>query len=179
VLRSSSFTAQKKQLFHHTFHIPSVPTIEDLYSTGFIAITKLHPRIITYVVDEKEKMIHMNTHLHDAFEQSRREQAKNIYYYVQSIKLDYPDYDIVLTGDFNAHINQRSFKGFVANMEKIGFERVPIDERTFNKQEEDVAIDHIFLSEGFTLQDYKVCDTGDITTTTDHYPIIAKVKRRK
>ncbi len=29
-----------------------------------------------------------------------------------------------------------------------------------------------------TLQNFKVCDNGDIITTTDHYPVIAEVRKK-
>lgn len=87
-------------------------------------------------------------------------------------------HDMVLTGDFNDDMTKRSFCNFVEGMEELGFERVPIHQRTYSKQEENIAIDHIFISKGLELQDFKVCDTGNITTTTDHYPIIAKVIKK-
>lgn len=161
-----------------TEHIPSVPTIYDVCKTGPIFITKLHPRILTFVVDDYEKIIHINTHLHDAFHKKRVLQEQFILDCVNAIKTYYEDYNIVLTGDFNDVIPNKNFCNFVEGMEEIGFEHVPINQKTYSKQKENIAIDHIFISRDLSLEDFRVCDVGEIVTTTDHYPILAKVMKK-
>lgn len=61
-------------------------------------------------------------------------------------------------------------------MDALGLRRVPIMQRTYSKQKENIAIDHIFISENMELEDYKVISEGPITETSDHYPVVAKVK---
>ncbi len=162
-----------------TIHLPSFPTGSDIALNGVNTITKLQPRILTYVIDDEKHLIHINTHLHDSFPEKREKQEQFIASYAQTLKIAYPEYDMIITGDFNDDLTKLSFQKFVDEMQKLGLERIPVVQRTYSKQADSVAIDHIFISKGLSLEDFKVCDTGDITLTTDHYPVIAQVKRKK
>lgn len=175
---------QEQKLKNKTFHLPSFPTKNDfknqIQTIGFETFAKMiQQRICTVTVDEIRKLIHINTHLHDAFPEKRKQQELYVVGCASAFQSEYPEYEIVVTGDFNDHIDNPSFYwNCIHEMKNIGFEWIPIKQRTYSKQSENVAIDHIFISNGLSLEDFKVCDVGDITTTTDHYPVIAKVKRK-
>lgn len=144
----------------------------------------MQPRI--YTVVSNEDIIHMNTHLHDSFAEKRAEQEQYLVEYIAHIcemeqKSYYGNRDkrgIILTGDFNDHLKSSSFPRFMEQMSSLGFRRIPVNTRTYSKQSDNIAIDHIFISKSLSLEDFKVCDTGNIITTTEHYPIIAKVKKK-
>lgn len=162
-----------------TIHLPSWPTGSDVVLNGVNTLTKLQPRILTYVIDDEKQLVHINTHLHDSFPEKREEQELFIADYAKALKIAYPEYDMIVTGDFNDDITKLSFQKFVDEMKKLGLERIPILEKTYSKQQKNIAIDHIFISECLSLEDFKVCDTGDITTTTDHYPVIANLSKNR
>lgn len=162
-----------------TIHLPSWPTGSDVVLNGVNTLTKLQPRILTYVIDDEKQLVHINTHLHDSFPEKREEQELFIADYAKALKIAYPEYDMIVTGDFNDDITKLSFQKFVDEMKKLGLERIPILQKTYSKQQKNIAIDHIFISKGLSLEDFKVCDTGDITTTTDHYPVIANISKNR
>lgn len=161
-----------------TIHLPSCPTGSDVALNGVNALTKLQPRILTYVIDDERHLVHINAHLHDSFPEKREEQELFIADYAKVLQIAYPEYEMIVTGDFNDDITKLSFQKFVDKMKKFGLQRIPILQKTYSKQPENVAIDHIFISKGLSLENFKVCDTGDITTTTDHYPVIAEVRKK-
>ena len=162
-----------------TLHLPSIPTIGDMKENKWNTFTKLQPRIMTIVVSKEDRMIHVNTNLHDAFREKRAEQEQFIAKKIQELQQKYFGYAIMLTGDFNETLYSPTFQVFLARMEAMGFQRVPIAERTYSKQQQNLPIDHIFINQFIGLEDYKVVKDGEITETSDHYPVLAKVKLYK
>ena len=179
IITSESLVSQGTEV------LPWIPTLKDAWNTGLATFTKFQPRI--YTVVSNDDIIHINTHLHDSFAEKREEQEQYLVEYIAHVcqmeqaKSYYGQTNkrgIILTGDFNDHLKSPIFPKFMEQMASLGFSRIPVDTKTYSKQPENVAIDHIFISKGLSLEDFKVCDTGDITTTTDHYPVIAKVKKK-
>lgn len=159
-----------------TKHLPSFPTMHDIALNGFNTFTKLQPRIMTIIVSPGDRMVHVNTHLHDSFPEKREVQENYLVKQIDLLKQKYPNYGFIVTGDFNDSLCNLSFQIFYMKMDALGLRRVPIMQRTYSKQKENIAIDHIFISENMELEDYKVISEGPITETSDHYPVVAKVK---
>lgn len=167
-----------------TSPLPSFPTKRDFIGNfkdiGIETVAKMvQKRIATYTINESSKLLHINTHLSDSFSERRAHQELCLFQCIFGVITSYPNYDVILTGDFNDSVNQTSFQQFLYVMQGLGFQWVPIEEKTYSKQSDNVAIDHIFISKGLSLADYKVCDTGDIVTTTDHYPVLAKIYKNE
>lgn len=159
-----------------TMHLPSVPTKNDIIENGFNTLTKLQPRIMTIVVSVADRMVYVNTHLHDAFSEKREVQEQYILEQMAHLKHTYPNFGIVLTGDFNDSLLNDSFCIFCSKMTHLGFQHVPICNRTYSKQKDPVAIDHMFINKNMELESYQIVSEGSITETSDHYPVLAKVR---
>ena len=132
-------------------------------------IPSLLKRVITHVVIEykgKEISIY-NTHLEVLISNVKKRQLKKIY----NLIADDPR-EKILMGDFNLKNNNPLFLNFVNSLEEIGMRRVPLNEKTLKLSRYSREIDHIFLSEGFTIKKKEVIKNLSIS---DHYPVMIEV----
>ncbi len=160
----------------YTIHLPSMPTVGDIKQSKSNILLKLQPTTMTVIVSPCEKVIHVNTHLHDDLCEKRAQQEQFITKKIYELKQKYPNYAIILTGNFNALNDSANFQNFVSKMQLLGFTLVPIMERTDSKQTENIATNQIFINQYMALEDCTVIKEGEITETSDHYPVLAKVK---
>lgn len=132
-------------------------------------IPSLLKRVITHVVIEykgKEISIY-NTHLEVLISNVKKRQLKKIYNLIAN-----DPREKILMGDFNLKNNNPLFLNFVNSLEEIGMKRVPLNEKTLKLSRYSREIDHIFLSEGFTIKKKEVIKNLSIS---DHYPVMIEV----
>ena len=132
-------------------------------------LPSLLKRVITHVVIEykgKEISIY-NTHLEVLISNVKKRQLKKIY----NLIADDPR-EKILMGDFNLKNNNPLFLNFVNSLEEIGIKRVPLNEKTLKLSRYSREIDHIFLSEGFTIKKKEVIKNLSIS---DHYPVMIEL----
>lgn len=132
-------------------------------------IPSLLKRVITHVVIEykgKEISIY-NTHLEVFISNVKKRQLKKIYNLIAN-----DPREKILMGDFNLKNNNPLFLNFVNSLEEIGMKRVPLNEKTLKLSRYSREIDHIFLSEGFTIKKKEVIKNLSIS---DHYPVMIEV----
>ena len=149
----------KKILKYKTYHLPSLPSL-----------TK---RILTRVVidDDGEIISIYNTHLDHKREKVKERQLKKI---IRLIKKD--NNKIILTGDFNLKNNNPLFQEFIKIMDETNIKHIDIGNKTLKWSKYKRAIDHIFVSKEFDIVSKKLIT--DIPTS-DHYPILIKIKLKK
>ena len=80
---------------------------------------------------------------------------------------------IILMGDFNLKTNKELFLDFISKLELLNIKHIDILDKTLKSSKYHRAIDHIFISEDFTLLEKKIVKDIPIS---DHYPVIIKVK---
>lgn len=131
------------------------------------------PRIFTFALIDNEELgefVFINTHL-DFF--SRNVQIKQLRKLKEIIsKIKYP---IILSGDFNLELGDSEFENFVNFLESIGIKRININETTYKNSECNGIIDHIFISDKFSCENFKVIETSD--EFSDHNLLVAEIKK--
>lgn len=138
------------------------------------------PRIVTIaqIHDNNIGDIYaINTHLDYQLKNVQTKQLKNIYNIINILKDVYP---IVLTGDFNMEIGIDShFDEFVSSLEKIGMQRVPINNKTnASKFSNKTAIDHIFIPKNWLIENAGLIQDESLESITDHKGIYVETKIR-
>ena len=132
------------------------------------------PRIATIVVSENEehrKLCMINTHLDYQVPSIQARQLKALKKIIQKYSL----YDIILTGDFNMEISDKSFSLFV-NDTKDKLQHVDVDGVTwYGANGEETIVDHIFVPKNWQVENTEIID---LKGTSDHDAICVDVKRR-
>ena len=149
----------KKILSSKTYHLPYLPS--------------LLKRVITKIeIEDNNKIISIyNTHLDYKYDVAKKRQLKRI------LKIISKDKNlIILTGDFNLKNNNPIFIDFVKELKKLGINHIDMKNKTLKCSKYKRAIDHIFLSKEFSVISKEIIK--DIPTS-DHYPIIMKIKLDK
>lgn len=134
------------------------------------------PRIVTTAVVEIPqigRICMFNTHLDYKNTKIQYKQLRKIYELLNEFIKIYP---LVLTGDFNASVENRNFKDFINALSKQGIYRVPNDITTHTRKVEP-PIDHIFLSDDLILENIILGDKR-LDKTSDHKVLIAEIKRK-
>lgn len=160
---TNSIITKKKIINHKTFYLTKVPIIP--------------PRIITEAkieTTEFGKITFLNTHLTLGNKRIQKKELNKIIELVKNSK-----YPIILTGDFNMTIHNSLMKNFMEELKKQHLVRVPIMEKTYKRHKKENAIDHIFLSQTFTIQKYKVIKDSELDHFSDHYPILVWLTKKE
>lgn len=125
---------------------------------------------ISLIKIENKKIVFINTHLDYRFDDIKIRQYK---YLIKQIK-KYLKYSIILTGDFNAEKDNKLFKEFINELEKLNIKRIEINDKTNErKYKAKTAIDHIFISKDFKVIEKGINNLDDIT---DHKGLFAVVE---
>lgn len=119
----------------------------------------------------------INTHLDYQLKSVQTRQLKRISQIVEILSQTYP---VVLTGDFNMEVGIDSqFDDFIAFLDKLGLQRVPVDEKTnAEKYSNKTAIDHIFIPKTWTIVNAGLIDDKDLNSITDHKGVFADVRTK-
>ena len=129
------------------------------------------PRIYTYarLKYKSSNITVINTHVDYLHTLSRKKQLNKL---LSFIKNESKENKIILMGDFNADIYDKSFIKFINELNNLGINRVDINDKTFKLLNK--PIDHIFISKEFKINSYKVLidENYDIS---DHYPLIVDI----
>lgn len=138
------------------------------------------PRIVTIAQihdDNIGDMYAINTHLDYQLKNVQEKQLKNIYNIIDILKDVYP---IVLTGDFNMELGIDShFDEFVSSLEKIGMQRVPVNNKTnASKFSNKTAIDHIFIPKNWIIENAGLIQNKSLESITDHKGVYVETKIR-
>lgn len=126
------------------------------------------PRILTIL--EFDNLVFLNTHLDNVNPKVKEKQLQYIYKLISDFISG--GFDVILTGDFNMTVKNKSFENFIADLEKLGINRVTNDIATCRGIKR--PIDHIFVSDNFELLNKEIVETS----ISDHKAIIVRLKRR-
>ncbi len=164
-------------IYEKTISLPWIPlNIKELYRA--IKRKSLMRRIASGVLvqtDELGPVYFLNTHLDYAIKSVQKRQLKRIYKHIYIKRINYP---VVITGDFNMEISDKSFKKFVHQLEKINIKRVPINDKTNAlKYRNKSAIDHIFIPSECKIVNSGVIIDNNLKSITDHLPIFVEIKK--
>ena len=160
-------------LTEKTTELPWIPrNIKEIFS-GTFKYRSITPRIITEAIIDIEdygRIRFLNTHLSLHLKGTIKLQLKRI---IKTIKNS--TIPVVLTGDFNTSIKNKTFKLFIKELEKIDMKRVEINSKTFKKSKNDNAIDHIFIPKDWEIIKTEIIDKEYLNDYSDHYPIFVSV----
>lgn len=136
-------------------------------------LTSYVPRIVTIIEIETKELgpiVVLNTHLDYMKNKTKVKQLKKLESIISKIKKP-----IILMGDFNMTIKNKDFQIFKKQMEKLNIIHPVIDEATFKNAKQNLAIDHIFLSTCFNIENIILEKSVQYNNFSDHYPIIFKI----
>ena len=150
---------KKNIISYKTFYLPFLPSI-----------TK---RVLTKVeIEDKNRIISIyNTHLEVRNLFVKKRQLKRILKIISKDKNP-----IILMGDFNLKTNKELFLDFIYKLKLLNIKHIDILDKTLKSSKYHRAIDHIFISDDFTLVEKKLVKNIPIS---DHYPVIIKVKDKR
>ncbi len=131
------------------------------------------PRIVTIMVVEIDKIgpvTILNTHL-DCLKNKTK--VKQLHFLLQQIRqIRTP---VILMGDFNMTIKNDDFLIFIEELKKLNISHIGIYEKTYKNAKSNYAIDHIFLSDCFQVEEIILVKDAYLQDFSDHYPIILKL----
>ena len=113
------------------------------------------PRIATIAIIDD--MCIINTHISNKIDIIKNSQLELL----KSIINKYSDYKIVITGDFNMTLNNKSFKEFINYLESINIIRVPLNDITWRGKNKEYTLDHIFISKDINIKDKKIISSNN------------------
>lgn len=129
----------------------------------------LFSRIATVAIIKTDigNICHINTHLSYGPDSLHKKQLDDLLELVDM----YKDYNIVITGDFNADIDHPEFIDFNYKLDAYQIKRVEINDYTFK----DRHIDHIFVSNKLKIIDKGIIN--DLNDITDHNGIYVTLSK--
>lgn len=136
-------------------------------------ISSYVPRIVTFMeinTEEFGPISILNTHLDYMKVETKKRQLEKLYMIIERIKKP-----VILMGDFNMTVRNKDFQLFIKKMEGLNIKRVEINEATFKNSKSDIAIDHIFLSNSFVIEEVILEKSIKYSNFSDHYPIIVRL----
>lgn len=125
---------------------------------------------VSKIKDNKNEYLVINTHLDHLNKMCQKKQLNYIYKFLSNID---NKNNIILMGDFNLDLNNKTFINFTSKLSSIGINRVEITDKTYKNL--DKPIDHIFISSNIKLLDKKVI-IDDSLDISDHYPLYVEIK---
>ena len=113
----------------------------------------------------------INTHLDYYIYEVQKRQLR---YLIKKLKKYLKDGKVILMGDFNLTIEEKLFSDFINELDSIGIKRVPVNDKTnASVYRQKSAIDHIFISSEFKIND---CGLYEIDDITDHKAVYANIE---
>lgn len=128
------------------------------------------PRIFTVI--ENDEIFLINTHLDYQSDKAQRYQLNVLYKYIFKNINKNP----IIMGDFNMVQTKDYFQKFITSLKKLDINLIPNNVATFKTKEK--IIDYIFLPNCYELLDFKIVTNAEVSTISDHYPLIAKIRRK-
>lgn len=131
------------------------------------------PRIVTIMEVETEELgpiAILNTHLDFMKNKTKVKQLHKLSQIIREIPKP-----IILMGDFNMTLKNDDFRWFIKELEKYNINHIDVGEKTFKKAKSNLAIDHIFLSSCFQVQEFILEKDENHQNFSDHYPVIVKL----
>lgn len=147
-----------KIISHKTYNLPFRPS-------------HLRRVLTNIVIDYNGQNISIyNTHLESELDDVKQKQLAKIFNIIKKDNLPK-----IIMGDFNLKNNNPIFLSFEKELASINIKRIPVDEKTFKDAKSDMAIDHIFISNEFKFDSFKVVKDLEIS---DHYPILVNIVKK-
>lgn len=167
-----------KYIFPFSFINESVPIISCRnccdYKTKVLPwIMSYVPRIVTMIdveIDDIGVVTIMNTHIDYMKNTTKIKQIKRIEKIIK--KINNP---VILMGDFNMTLKNSAFVEFVSSLESMDIKRVDICENTFKNHRSNYSIDHVFISNCFSVKNIILEKDSHYDNFSDHYPIILEL----
>jgi len=160
-------------LYEETKKLPWIPrNIKELYS-GIFKYKSIMPRITTEAILEIPNygtVKFINTHLSHHLKQTTKLQLIRLISKIKSSPIP-----VVLTGDFNINLSNKTYKKYFTEIENLGLKRVELNSKTFKKSKKEQAIDHIFIPNNWIVKDKKIIDEEYLDDYSDHYPLLISV----
>lgn len=164
-------------LTEKTTELPWLPrNLKELYK-GIFKYKSITPRIMTEAILEVKdygRVRFINTHLSHHLKGIESLQLRKLKSRIKSSTIP-----VVLTGDFNMSMQDKTFSKFVEDVEKIGLKRIALNGRTFKNSRKAKAIDHIFIPSNWEVKEIKTIDEKYLDNYSDHYPILVTVIPKK
>lgn len=164
-------------LTEETKKLPWIPrNIKELYN-GIFKYKSIMPRITTEAILEIPdygRVRFINTHLSHHLKRTTKLQLIKLISKIKSSAIP-----VILTGDFNTNLSNKSFKKYFDEIEKLGLKRVEFNGRTFKKSKKEQAIDHIFIPNSWVVKEVKIIDEKYLDDYSDHYPLLISVIPKK
>lgn len=170
---ANSIITKLPVLTEKTMALPWIPRNFKEIIKGLFKYQSITPRIITEAIIDIESVgivRLLNTHLSHHLKETSKLQLKKVVKIVKNSTIP-----VVLTGDFNIDIDNKSFKQFIIELEKIGLKRIEINTKTFKKSRKNKAIDHIFIPSNWEVRKYQIIEEDYLDNYSDHYPIMVSV----
>jgi len=168
---SASIITNLPILQQKTVSLPWLPmNVKDFYN-GIFKYHSITPRVLTDIVveiDSGKRLRILNTHLDCHMNTVRKRQLNYIREYIKKSNLP-----VILLGDFNSNLKNKTFLNFVKELEILGFKRVEYNHKTFRKSKKDIPIDHIFLPKELEVKEYGIIKEEKIEKYSDHFPLYA------
>lgn len=165
---NNNIITSNKVLRYNTYYL-SILGSKKKDNIKLIKTFNLFSRIATVAIIKTDigNICHINTHLSYGPDSIHKKQMEDL---LELVNI-YKDYDILLTGDFNADIDHPEFINFTYELSKYNINRVEINDYTFK----DRHIDHIFVSNKFKVIDKGVIN--DLNDITDHNGIYVTLSK--
>lgn len=136
-------------------------------------ISSYVPRIVTIMelnLGGFGSVVVLNTHIDYLKNKTKVKQLQKLEKIIKQIRKP-----VILMGDFNMTVRNKDFKKFIYNMQLLNIKRVDINEATFKKSDSNFAIDHIFVSNCFNVEDVFLEKDSTYDNFSDHYPVILRL----
>lgn len=137
-------------------------------------LSSLVPRIVTTMVLEIEDfgpITVLNTHLDNLKNTTKVKELKYLLKMIKKIRTP-----VILMGDFNMTMKNQDFLVFIEDMKLLHISHVDIGEKTFKEAKSNYAIDHLFLSDCFIVDEIILEKSRLYQHFSDHYPVILKIR---
>lgn len=136
-------------------------------------------RVCTYVVLKNNEtgrmLIHMNTHLDNASEEAANYGAEVISQKIDELNTKYPNVPIVLTGDFNETKGMIAYNTIAEKLIEPTSYIISIETKetyhAWGEITDGEPIDHIFVTKGKYISNYKILDDTSNGYISDHYGV--------
>ncbi len=167
-----------KKLYPFSTYNESVPIITNKKilnkKTKFLPwLASYVPRIVTIMeleIKELGLITVLNTHIDYMKNKTKIRQLKKLERIIKNIKEP-----VILMGDFNMTIKNKNFQLFIESMASLNIKRVEVNKKTYKYFKDNFAIDHIFMSNCFKLENIILEKNEKYANFSDHYPIILKL----
>lgn len=157
------------QILKESYHnLPWIPRKIGEIKNGILKYRSITPRLITEAILKIEGQFVkvLSVHLEKRILTVKKRQLKKIERVVKKSMCP-----VILAGDFNMGTDDILLKEFEKKLQNKNLKRVEWNHKTWKYSKKDIAIDHIFIPNDFSVIEQKIIENR----ISDHYMILIKV----